>query len=150
MVPWSAFELHWEVPPCVLLPCLSPPVGPPPGSLHRALPTPVCKRKWFVCPKSPSGLVIPVDGVELAGSFVSELEDRLAGSCCLPRAGDIFAERPPFLLGVSISALSLLPQGGHSRQAGSRLHLTWALYLAGLSSQKHLKCQETVSVEPQP
>ena len=64
---------------------------------------------------SPSGLAILVDGVELAGSFVSELEDRLAGSCGLPRTGGAFAEKPPSLPGVSMSAFSLLPQ----------LHLTW-------------------------
>lgn len=84
MVPWSVFELHWQVPPCVLLLCLGPSVGPPPGSPPHALPIPACKRKWFDCPKSPSGLVIPVDGVELAGSFVSELQEKLAGSVASP------------------------------------------------------------------
>lgn len=40
------------------------------------------------------------------------------------RAGDTFAGKPPSLPGVSGSALSLLPWGGQSRQAGSRLYLT--------------------------
>lgn len=140
----------WEVLPRVLLLCLSPPVGPPPGPRHCALSVPVCNRKWFDCPKSPSGLVIPVDGAELAGSFVSELGDRLAGSCCL-RAGHNFAERPPpSLPRVSSSALTLLPRGEPSRRAGSRLRLTWIPHPGGLSSRKPLRCQERTSVEPQP
>lgn len=112
--------MPWEVLSCVLLLCPSPPVGSPLGSLCCVLSIPACKRKEFDCPKSPSGLVIPVDGVELAGSFVSELEDKLAGSCCLPRAGDTFAERPRSVPGASSSALSLLPRGRQRRRAGSR------------------------------
>lgn len=88
--PRSVSELCWEIPPRVRPLCLNPPVGPPPGSLC-CLPRPWVEQD---CPKYPSGLVIPVDGAELAGSFVFELEGRLAGSCCPPRARSTFAERP--------------------------------------------------------
>lgn len=118
---------------------------------HSAVPSlPCVERKWFDCPKSPSGLVIPVDGAELAGSFVSEQEDRLMGSCCLPGAGSTFAERPPSPPGVSASARSLLPQAGPSRQAESGLYLPWNSLPSWAELPEPPRCQEPVSVEPQP
>ena len=75
------------------------------------------------CPKSPSGLVIPADGVELAGSSVFELEDRPAGSHWRPTVRGTCAEESPSLLGMSVP-LSLLPRGargwGARDPAGNR------------------------------
>lgn len=91
------------------------------------------------CPKSPSGLVIPADGVELAGSSVFEREDRPAGSHWRPTARGTCAEESPSLLGMSVP-LSLLPRGpggggggGTPQATGNRPYSLGTLQLAGLT-----------------